>query len=176
MGESSAPPLPRPQLVIKLGQRPTVTATSSPFVAENSSDDPPTLAPAPTNNHTPNTQGPVAMPPDAVPRNLRLEHAQAALAKKRKPMSDDKVPSSSNKKQKISPGAFAIPPDGNSIKWVSFHGYFCCTDDSHRGICMQHWNQGQPGGQGLATDFEVYYKNLSEAEKQVRPHSYILSI
>ena len=40
------------------------------------------------------------------------------LAKKRKPPVDDKVPSASTKKQKILPDTLAIPPDGNSIKWV----------------------------------------------------------
>ena len=41
---------------------------------------------------------------------------------------------------------------------------------------MRHWNEQQPGKQGLAADFEVYYKNLSEAERQVRLHTYILTI
>ena len=45
--------------------------------------------------------------------------------------------------------------------------YSCYTDDSHRSICMQHWNEQQPRGQGLLANFEVHYKNLSEAEKQV---------
>ena len=41
---------------------------------------------------------------------------------------------------------------------------------------MRHWIEQQPGRQGLAVDFETYYKNLSDAGRQVRPHSYILSI
>jgi len=32
---------------------------------------------------------------------------------------------------------------------------------------MRHWNQLQPGGQGLTADFNAYYKALSDAEKEV---------
>ena len=32
---------------------------------------------------------------------------------------------------------------------------------------MRHWNEQQPGGQGLAADFETYFKNLSGADKEV---------
>ena len=32
---------------------------------------------------------------------------------------------------------------------------------------MRRWNEGQPGGQGLATDFEIYYKTLTDADKLV---------
>ena len=41
---------------------------------------------------------------------------------------------------------------------------------------MRHWNEQQPGGQGLTADFEVHYKNLSDAERQVRFHMCILPI
>ena len=41
---------------------------------------------------------------------------------------------------------------------------------------MRDWNKHQPGGQGLAADVEVYYKKLSEAERQVRSHKYNLTI
>ncbi|KAH9022418.1 hypothetical protein EDB84DRAFT_1441230 [Lactarius hengduanensis] len=67
--------------------------------------------------------------------------------KKRKP--DDKTPSASTKKQKTS-AALAIPSDGNSIK----------------GVCMRRWNELQPGGQGLASDFEEYFKALTKADKE----------
>ncbi|KAH9048853.1 hypothetical protein EDB84DRAFT_1433981 [Lactarius hengduanensis] len=67
--------------------------------------------------------------------------------KKRKP--DDKTPYASTKKQKTS-AALAIPSDGNSIK----------------GVCMRRWNELQPGGQGLASDFEEYFKALTKADKE----------
>lgn len=33
---------------------------------------------------------------------------------------------------------------------------------------MRQWNERQPGGQGLAADFENYFKSLSSADKEVR--------
>ena len=41
---------------------------------------------------------------------------------------------------------------------------------------MRDWNKHQPGGQGLVANFEVYYKKLLEAERQVCSHKYILTI
>jgi hypothetical protein len=38
----------------------------------------------------------------------------------------------------------------------------------NRNICMRRWNEKQPGGQGLVSEFDVYFKNLSEADKNVR--------
>jgi hypothetical protein len=32
---------------------------------------------------------------------------------------------------------------------------------------MRHWNQLQPGGQGSAADFVLYFKNLLGANKEV---------
>ena len=175
MGSNSpAPPLPRPRLTIRLGPLPE-TASVMP-VDTNTSQDSPLLSPAPAHDHRPIAQESVAMPPDTTPRNVRLEHAQVGLSKKRKPLSDNKVLSSSTKKTKTSPGALAMPPAGNSIKLVPSHIYTCYTNDPSRSICMQDWNKHQPGGQGLAADFEVYYKKLSEAERQVRSHKYNLTI
>lgn len=169
--DSSAPPVPRPRLTIKLGP-PPVTVNSK--HVEGNSYNPPiaTRIPVPTHDHTSNTQGPVSTPPDAASRNLRLEHAQAALSKKRKPLVDDKVPTTSTKKQKSSPDMLAILPADNSIRWGPFHFYICRTNNYYRSVCMRNWNEHQPGGQGLAADFEVYYKNLSEAERQVHFHTY----
>ena len=32
---------------------------------------------------------------------------------------------------------------------------------------MAHWNEDQPDGQGLLSDFEVYFLSLTEADKEV---------
>ena len=37
----------------------------------------------------------------------------------------------------------------------------------HRNICMIHWNAQQPGGQGLASEFDAYFKALSVEAKEV---------
>lgn len=37
----------------------------------------------------------------------------------------------------------------------------------HRTICMRHWNAQQPGGQGLASEFDLYFKVLSTEAKEV---------
>ncbi|KAH9069388.1 hypothetical protein EDB83DRAFT_2518517 [Lactarius deliciosus] len=68
--------------------------------------------------------------------------------KKRK-SSNNVPPLAPTKKQKSS-GAPAIPTQTNSI----------------RNICMRHWNQLQPGGQGTAAHFDAYYKALLDAEKE----------
>ncbi|KAH9167195.1 hypothetical protein EDB89DRAFT_1910206 [Lactarius sanguifluus] len=44
----------------------------------------------------------------------------------------------------------AIPPDGNSIK----------------NVCMRRWNELQPRGQGLASEFEEYFEALSDSDKK----------
>ncbi|KAH9165643.1 hypothetical protein EDB89DRAFT_2076594 [Lactarius sanguifluus] len=74
--------------------------------------------------------------------------ANADASKKWK-SSNNMPPVAPTKKQKSS-GAPAIPTQTNSI----------------RNICMQHWNQLQPGGQGTAAHFDTYYKALSDAEKE----------
>ena len=110
----SVPQLPRPRIVFKLGPSPDSANT---VPAESN-----TVPPAPCNTTAsatnPSAQGLGTMPADSVPRNLRLENARAAIEKKRKP--DDKLPSASTKKQKISPDALAVPSeDKNTIRWVS---------------------------------------------------------
>ncbi len=32
---------------------------------------------------------------------------------------------------------------------------------------MHRWNEQQPGGQGLASEFDAYFKSLTDAEKEV---------
>jgi hypothetical protein len=41
------------------------------------------------------------------------------------------------------------------------------ADRSLRNICMRHWNETQPGGQGSLINFEAHFKSLSGAEKEV---------
>jgi hypothetical protein len=38
---------------------------------------------------------------------------------------------------------------------------------------MRRWNEEQHNGQGLAAEFEAYYKKLTEADKEVRSHTTI---
>ena len=119
--------MPCPRLVIRLGPLPD-TASVMPVDA-TASQDSLRLSLTPAHDHRPAAQDSVATPPDTTPRNLRLEHAQAALSKKRKPLSDNKVSSSSTKKPKTSPGVLAMLPAGNSIKLVLSHIYICYTND-----------------------------------------------
>ncbi|KAH8981089.1 hypothetical protein EDB86DRAFT_3087377 [Lactarius hatsudake] len=79
-------------------------------------------------------------------RNLRLEHAKADSSKKRKNNAPSVAPT---KKQKLLE-APAVPTQANMI----------------RNICMWHWNQLQPGGQGTAAHFDAYYKALMDTEKE----------
>ncbi|KAF8261713.1 hypothetical protein EI94DRAFT_1705334 [Lactarius quietus] len=83
-----------------------------------------------------------ATPSSLAPSNPRFEHTiTESQQKKRKA---DKIPIVSMKRQKaISPGVLAIPTGGNSIKW----------------------NKQQPGRQGCLADFEVYFKSLSDVDK-----------
>ncbi|KAH9169046.1 hypothetical protein EDB89DRAFT_1908880 [Lactarius sanguifluus] len=83
------------------------------------------------------------------PLNLGPGDTNANPSKKRK-SSNNVPPVALTKKQKSS-GALAIPTQTNSI----------------RNICMRHWNQLQPGGQGTAAHFDAYYKALSDAKKEV---------
>jgi hypothetical protein len=67
------------------------------------------------------------------------------------------------KKQKVaSSGALAIPEGGNSIPVYSPH-----ANISLRNICIHHWYERQPGGQGLLADFEEYFKSLSDTDREV---------
>ena len=36
---------------------------------------------------------------------------------------------------------------------------------------MRHWNALQPGGQGLASEFDAYFKTLSDTDKEVSQSS-----
>ncbi|KAH9061993.1 hypothetical protein EDB87DRAFT_1576079 [Lactarius vividus] len=103
------------------------------------------------------TQTPTAGPSDsqapdpppvnpAIP-NLRLERAMANAEKKRK--ADGKTMATTSKKQKTA-NALAEPTRTITIK----------------NICMHQWNEQQPGGQGLAADFDTYFKRLSDADKE----------
>ncbi|KAI9445310.1 hypothetical protein H4582DRAFT_908008 [Lactarius indigo] len=67
----------------------------------------------------------------------------------RKRKTEGKVASGSLKKQK-EVETLAIPTDRNTI----------------RNICMRHWNKLQPGGQGLASEFDAYFKTLSDTDKE----------
>ncbi|KAH9056348.1 hypothetical protein EDB87DRAFT_1687567 [Lactarius vividus] len=100
------------------------------------------------------TQTPTAGPSDsqapdpppvnpAIP-NLRLERAMANAEKKRK--ADGKTMATTSKKQKTA----TKPTRTITIK----------------NICMHQWNEQQPGGQGLAADFDTYFKRLSDADKE----------
>ncbi|KAH9010693.1 hypothetical protein EDB85DRAFT_2160916 [Lactarius pseudohatsudake] len=35
-----------------------------------------------------------------------------------------------------------------------------------KNICIRQWNEWQPGGQGLAADFDAYFKGLSDTDKE----------
>ncbi|KAF8267032.1 hypothetical protein EI94DRAFT_87120 [Lactarius quietus] len=65
-------------------------------------------------------------------------------------MSEGGNASSTSKKQKTRADAFAVPDNTNSI----------------RNVCMRHWNSQQPGGQGLAADFDAYFKALSKEDRE----------
>ncbi|KAH9007985.1 hypothetical protein EDB85DRAFT_2165047 [Lactarius pseudohatsudake] len=73
----------------------------------------------------------------------------ASAKTKGKKRSADGNPSTSSKRQKRA-DAMAEPTDTNSIK----------------NICMRQWNGTQPGGQGLLSEFESYFKTLSEPFKK----------
>ncbi|KAH9075561.1 hypothetical protein EDB83DRAFT_2515215 [Lactarius deliciosus] len=102
----------------------------------------------PSQNDPVDINGTILPTTDTCPMNLGPEDANANASKKWK-SSNNVPPLAPTKKQKSS-GAPAIPTQTNSI----------------RNICMRHWNQLQPGGQGTATHFDAYYKALSDAEKE----------
>ena len=42
---------------------------------------------------------------------------------------------------------------------------------------MRHWNEKQPGGQGLAVDFDIYFNSLNDASKEVKfPGPYTIQL
>ncbi|KAH9025351.1 hypothetical protein EDB83DRAFT_2526801 [Lactarius deliciosus] len=102
----------------------------------------------PSQNDPVDVDGTILPTTDTCPMNLGPEDANADASKKRK--SSNNVPPLAPTKKQKSLGAPAIPTQTNSI----------------RNICMQHWNQLQPGGQGTAAHFDAYYKALSDAEKE----------
>jgi hypothetical protein len=44
---------------------------------------------------------------------------------------------------------------------------FRIANHLYRNVCMRHWIEKQPDGQGLAADFDEYFKRLSEHDKEV---------
>ena len=121
----------------------------------------------PPNNITTTTATPeacnTAMPPLDVPQgNLCLEQARAAHTGKWK--GDSKTPSTAPKWQKISP--CAEPTQANSIKYVSIVT-LTWFSSPFRNICMCQWNKQQPNGQGLVSEFDAYFKALTNADKEV---------
>ncbi|KAI9465901.1 hypothetical protein BJY52DRAFT_1220611 [Lactarius psammicola] len=98
------------------------------------------------------SQSPIPVHPDpahanaAIP-NLRFERAMANAEKKRK--AEGKTAAAPSKKLKAA-NALAEPTGTITIK----------------NICMRQWNEQQPGGQGLAANFDVYFKGLSDADKE----------
>ncbi|KAH9063603.1 hypothetical protein EDB87DRAFT_1681257 [Lactarius vividus] len=114
-----------------------------------------TLAPAThrtttTNGTNPTCVGQNARPlPDVLPITPPpISHVKAKVDKKRKPNSSN-TSTTTSKRQKVS-NAMAIPTEGNSI----------------RNICMHHWNEEQPGGQGRLSEFDVYFTSLTDADKE----------
>ena len=79
--KTSSPLLPHPRLMIRLGQ-PPATACITPVEGHTSPAES-ILSPTPARDCRPNAQELAATPSNAATRNLRLEHAQAALVKKR---------------------------------------------------------------------------------------------
>ncbi|KAI9434751.1 hypothetical protein BJY52DRAFT_1231120 [Lactarius psammicola] len=100
----------------------------------------------------PNSQNTVPDHPNPTPTsaplpNLHLDIIEGNMEKKRK--AKGKNTPTASKKQKTS-NALAEPTSAISI----------------RNICMCHWNEQQPGGQGLTTDFDIHFKGLSKEDKE----------
>ncbi|KAH8996456.1 hypothetical protein EDB86DRAFT_2829125 [Lactarius hatsudake] len=153
--DDTSPSTSTHRLTIKLGPRPRplTTATASVTQAEgNISDTPPSSGSSSAAGPSgPSNRGPETTPTEMDVVNIRLERAQlgANNEKKRKPDNNTPRASALTKKQKTS-AALAIPLDGNSIK----------------NICMRRWNELQPGGQGLTSNFEEYFKTLTDIDKE----------
>ncbi|KAI9439987.1 hypothetical protein H4582DRAFT_2098052 [Lactarius indigo] len=99
------------------------------------------------------SQTPIRIHPDPVPAsipipNLRLERAMANLEKKRK--AEGKTTVTTLKKQKVAT-ALAEPTGTITIK----------------NVCMRQWNKQQPGGQGLAADFDREAKAAAKKPGEV---------
>ncbi|KAI9454462.1 hypothetical protein BJY52DRAFT_1188889 [Lactarius psammicola] len=86
-------------------------------------------------------------PPLGTPStNAHADETRATTSKKRK---HQNTPAATAKKLKTS-NAMAIPTGGNSV----------------RNICMRSWNERQPGGQGPLSEFDSYFKSLTDAQKE----------
>ncbi|KAH9002129.1 hypothetical protein EDB86DRAFT_2827553 [Lactarius hatsudake] len=101
----------------------------------------------PSDGQPPIPPHPIPAPADAPIPNLRLERAMANAEKKRK--AEGRTAAATSKKQKTAT-TLAEPTGTITIK----------------NICMRQWNEQQPGGQGLATNFDAYFKGLSDADKE----------
>ncbi|KAI9447367.1 hypothetical protein BJY52DRAFT_1193331 [Lactarius psammicola] len=79
--------------------------------------------------------------------NAHADETRATTSKKRK---HQNTPATTAKKLKTS-DAMAIPTEGNSV----------------RNICMRSWNKRQPGGQGPLSEFDNYFKSLTNVQKEL---------
>lgn len=139
---SATPARPRVRLTLRPPNTPTTSASAVNVSATDHHLPDNVTAALPS----PEERDAATAPPHAPQANLRLERARVNQDGKRK--SDDKSPSVALKRQKTS--ALAEPTHANSI----------------RNICMHRWNEQQPGGQGLASDFDAYFRSLTDAEKE----------
>ncbi|KAH9050837.1 hypothetical protein EDB87DRAFT_1669233 [Lactarius vividus] len=126
-----------PRLTLKLAPRPRPLTTATASVTSAEGN----VLDTPPSSGSGSTASP------GRPSNQGPEATPTETDVKRK--LDNKTPSASTKKQKTS-AALATPSDGNSI----------------RNVCMRRWNELQPGGQGLASDFEEYFKALTDIDKE----------
>ncbi|KAH9169441.1 hypothetical protein EDB89DRAFT_1908595 [Lactarius sanguifluus] len=101
-----------------------------------------TTTTGPSDSQTPVPVHPITAPTDAPIPNLRLERAMANVEKKRK--AEGKTTAATSKKQKTATAL--AEPTGT--------------------ITVKSWNEKQPGGQGLAADFDAYFKGLSDTDKE----------
>ena len=95
---------------------------------------------------------------------IRLNHPEVPKNNKR---NSDVNPSTSSAKRQKRAHTMAEPTTANSIRYAQFHRS-SRADHKRRNICMRHWKESQPGGQGLLSDFDSHFKSLSETDKEVR--------
>ncbi|KAH9051278.1 hypothetical protein EDB87DRAFT_1666329 [Lactarius vividus] len=137
----------QPKLMITL--RPRLTLTAPAHTAGIDAADPLSPADATTSLIL---SGPGGRKAATLPTqgNLRLERARVGQDGNSKRKNDVKTPAAATlKRQKVS-NTPAEPTHANSI----------------RNICMRRWNEKQPGGKGLASDFDAHFKSLTDAEKE----------
>ena len=103
--------------------------------------------------------------PQALPIRirLRLNNPEATDSNER---GSEVNPSTSSAKRQKRAQTMAEPTTANSIRYAHFNGSYR-ADHKCRNICMRHWKQTQPGGQGLLSDFESHFKSLSDTDKEV---------